>query len=84
MRAVYLHELQRPIMPITKERIATALAGITLPGSKETLSDKGALQNVQVFDKQVDVDVQLANLHFRPEKHWSHKLKPPFSSWMRP
>ncbi len=75
MRAVYLHELQRPIMPITKERIATALAGITLPGSKETLSDKGALQNVQVFDKQVDVDVQLANPTLQARKALESQIK---------
>ncbi len=70
-----MHELQRPIMPITKERIATALAGITLPGSKETLSDKGALQNVQVFDKQVDVDVQLANPTLQARKALESQIK---------
>ena len=62
-------------MPITKERIATALAGITLPGSKETLSDKGALQNVQVFDKQVDVDVQLANPTLQARKALESQIK---------
>ena len=75
MRAVYLHELQRPTMPINKERIAIALAGITLPGSKETLSDKGALQNVQVFDKQVDVDVQLANPTLQARKALESQIK---------
>ena len=70
-----MHELQRPIMPITKERIATALAGITLPGSKETLSDKGALQHVQVFDKQVDVDVQLANPTLQARKALESQIK---------
>ncbi len=70
-----MHELQRPTMPITKERIATALAGITLPGSKETLSDKGALQNVQVFDKQVDVDVQLANPTLQARKALESQIK---------
>ena len=70
-----MHELQRPIMPITKERIATALAGITLPGSKETLSDKGALQNVQVFDKKVDVDVQLANPTLQARKALESQIK---------
>lgn len=62
-------------MPITKERIVTALAGITLPGSKETLSDKGALQNVQVFDKQVDVDVQLANPTLQARKALESQIK---------
>ena len=62
-------------MPITKERIATALEGITLPGSIETLSDKGALQNVQVFDKQVDVDVQLANPTLQARKALESQIK---------
>lgn len=70
-----MHELQRPIMPTTKERIVTVLAGITLPGSKGTLSDKGALQNVQVFDKQVDVDVQLANPTHQARKALESQIK---------
>ncbi|MDA0774500.1 MAG: Mrp/NBP35 family ATP-binding protein [Bacteroidetes bacterium] len=48
-------------MSVNKQKIQDALTQITLPGGGQNLVESGALQNILVFEDQVDIDLQLQN-----------------------
>jgi ATP-binding protein involved in chromosome partitioning len=61
-------------MQMTKEAITKALEAIQIPGSKESLVQSGAVQNILIFDNQVDVDVQLANPSLQARKNLESQI----------
>ncbi|MGA0414718.1 MAG: P-loop NTPase [Flavobacteriaceae bacterium] len=55
-------------MSVQKEKIRQALEQLTPPGGGQNLVESGALQNILVFENQVDIDLQLANPSLQARK----------------
>ena len=55
-------------MSVQKEKIRQALEQLTPPGGGQNLVESGALQNILIFENQVDIDLQLANPSLQARK----------------
>ena len=58
-------------MKLTREKVIRVLHKITTPGIGTNLVESGALQNVQVFGEEVDVDLTITT----PALHVKKKLE---------
>ena len=48
-------------MKLTKQQIEQALSHITLPNEKQNIIESGAIKNIQIFGKDVELDVEIQN-----------------------
>ncbi|MDA7710904.1 Mrp/NBP35 family ATP-binding protein [Flavobacteriaceae bacterium] len=55
-------------MKITKAAVEKALTTLSLPGGDSNLMDSGAVQNIMIFDDQIDLDLQLDNPSLQARK----------------
>ncbi|MGC6479372.1 MAG: P-loop NTPase [Flavobacteriaceae bacterium] len=55
-------------MKITQAQVEEVLRGITLPGQGADLMSSGAVQNIQVFGDQLDIDLKLNNPSLQARK----------------
>lgn len=55
-------------MSITKQDISNALEHLRAPGSERNLIENGSIKNIQVFGKDIDVDVIIGNPSLQAKK----------------
>jgi len=55
-------------MKLTKAAVTEALKTISAPGEGKNLVDSGSLQNIQIFEDQIDLDVVLQNPSLQARK----------------
>ena len=48
-------------MKLTKQQIEQALSYITLPNKEQNIVESGAIKNIQIFGKDVELDVEIQN-----------------------
>ena len=48
-------------MKLTKQQIEQALSHITLPNEEQNIVERGAIKNIQIFGKDVELDVEIQN-----------------------
>ena len=48
-------------MKLNKELILSALAKITLPNEGKSIVESGAIKNIQIFDNDVELDIEISN-----------------------
>ena len=48
-------------MKLTKQQIEQALSHITLPNEEQNIIESGAIKNIQIFGKDVELDVEIQN-----------------------
>ena len=55
-------------MKLTKDAVIEALRTISAPGEGKNIVDSGGIQNVLIFEDQVDLDVVLKNPSLQARK----------------
>ena len=63
-------------MTYSKKDITKALENITAPGEGKNLVESGAIKNIVTFDKEIIVDVTIANPSLQAKKKVEVEIKP--------
>ena len=48
-------------MKLTKEVVIAALENVFLPNEEQNIVESGAIKNIQLFDSDVELDVEIKN-----------------------